>query len=522
MPINDPWAGYRNSRDQLFNTLDQRRQEAINAPLQAAQLRSMGLSAQKDELALGQMQQAVQDQQALRDLETKLAAGKEGQTPNPALEGSNYKLGAGPLSPTVKQNVPYAPLEMTQMRSQARLAQGDVAGAEKVVDVTHKIRGTEAEAKGMLLLDAYQQMGIAGVKAVLQANGQDPARADALQFNQDGLGYSQDLGDQGVLYVRRDRDGLKAEIKGKASQSAAKPLPTKNLQGPDGKEHVYAWNPETGRYDVDQGLAPPKAGGSGGSGSESFPMFSKLIAEGYIPTQRMTKPYMQAMEGALKVATDQGVPITPDFMRSAEFESAKNVTTGRSAGSRLVVARKQNIEQASGLLDDLQKTNQTLDYSDVQFAALVDKWSKGQLQDPVFTEYMAQRADALFVLGNAFKQNGLTDKSIEIEEEAFRPTLAPKAFAGWVNAQKRALNRAANEMEKDYKYTMKQDAVFEAGQGGAPSASQPVPQQQKDIKPLHQIGDLYKGRKITRRGVDESTGKIYVMVEGSMDPVEVK
>ena len=87
---------------------------------------------------------------------------------------------------------------------------------------------------------------------------------------------------------------------------------------------------------------------------------------------------------------------------------------------------------------------------------------------------MTQRADSLFILGNALKQNGLTDKSIEIEEEAFHPTLSPRAFDGWFNTQIRALNRASSEMAEDYGYEMEQAASFPAGQGGAPTAENPV------------------------------------------------
>lgn len=181
------------------------------------------------------------------------------------------------------------------------------------------------------------------------------------------------------------------------------------------------------------------------------------------------------MEDMIGAAMRRGEQITPEKLYAWEKGAQKNRSLGQTSGSRLVTQRGQNLEVAGKLLDDLEKTNRALDYSDVQFAGALEKWKNGQLNDPTFTEYMTQRADALFVLANAFKQNGVTDKSIEIEEEAFRPTLSPKAFAGWVNAQRRALNSAANTFNRDYGATTAQVETFPAGQGGAPTPAAPKP-----------------------------------------------
>jgi hypothetical protein len=201
------------------------------------------------------------------------------------------------------------------------------------------------------------------------------------------------------------------------------------------------------------------------------PYMAQLMADGYIPSTRVTGPMLDAYEAAAQKAAEQGHPLTVEDLRNMEFEAVKNRATGQAAGSRLVIARKQNIEAASGLLADLKETSKKLNYSPVKFVAQIDKWKKGQLNDPVLTEYMTQRADALFVLGNALKQNGLTDKSIEVEEEAYNPTLSPEAFNGWYNAQMRALNRAAQEINKDYKYGIPTPSTVPAGKGGAGPAT---------------------------------------------------
>lgn len=216
--------------------------------------------------------------------------------------------------------------------------------------------------------------------------------------------------------------------------------------------------------------------------TDKYPLTSELAAKGWMPSGRITGPQMDFLESAARRAKDLGIPLTPEKLRDMEFQAQKNKSTGAAAGSRLVIARKQNIEAAVGILKDLKVTSEKLDYSPVKFIGALEKFKKGQLGDPIFTEYMAQRADSLFILGNALKQNGLTDKSIEVEEEAFSPTLSPAQFNAWYNTQLRALNRAATEMNADYKFGLSTSPAFPAGQAGAPTKEDPTPTTQDHVR----------------------------------------
>lgn len=209
--------------------------------------------------------------------------------------------------------------------------------------------------------------------------------------------------------------------------------------------------------------------------AKSHPYISKLMAEGWMPSGRITGPMLSAFEAAAEQAHKMGKDLTVDDLRKMEFQAVKNRSTGSAAGSRLVLARKQGIESAQGLLKDMKVTAHKLNYSPIKFIAALEKYKKDQTGDPLFVEYMTQRADSLFILGNVLKQNGLTDKSIEVEEEAASPTLAPKAFDAWLNTQTRALNRAAKEMNTDYGYGITLLPAFDAGQAGAATAEQPTP-----------------------------------------------
>lgn len=238
-------------------------------------------------------------------------------------------------------------------------------------------------------------------------------------------------------------------------------------------EKGLVYFPQTpGPEPVETGYKGKPAGG----GMAEYPHVARLISQGWYPSSgRLTKPMMEAIEQGAALSEQSGQTFGPKEAWSAEFNAVKNRATGSTAGGRATIARKQNIEAAFGLLKDMEKTAAKLDYSDAKFIGSMERWKNGQLNDPLFTEYMTQRADSLFVLGNALKQNGLTDKSIEVEEEAYNPTLSPKAFKGWYNSQLRALNRAANEMNRDFGYEIHTMPTFPAGQGGAPTPQNPVP-----------------------------------------------
>ena len=235
---------------------------------------------------------------------------------------------------------------------------------------------------------------------------------------------------------------------------------------PQGAGHVSGRSMEQD-VEIAKAKAEAKADATTGANLEKYPNVAEAMATGWMPSGRVTGPMLEIFEAAMRQAKENGEPLTKEKLFDMEFNARKNSATGATAGGRITVARKQNINTAFQLLDDMEVTNKKLGYSDARLAGEFEKFVNGQSNDPIFTEYMTQRADALFVLGNALKQNGLTDKSIEVEEEAANPTLSPRAFQAWVNAQRRALNKAAGEMNKDFKYDIKTQPTTPAGQGGA-------------------------------------------------------
>ncbi len=185
------------------------------------------------------------------------------------------------------------------------------------------------------------------------------------------------------------------------------------------------------------------------------PFMSKLMADGYMPGSRITGPMLDAFEAAASAADKMGNPLTVDRLKQMEFDAVKNRKTGSTAGGRLVISRAQNIESGQELLKEMKHTSKKLNFSNIKWKGSLEKWKKGKLNDPVFAEYMTQRADALFVITAAMKMNGVTDKAIEVEEEAFPIESSPRAFNAWYKTQMRALNRAGKLMNRDFGFGIK-------------------------------------------------------------------
>jgi len=251
-----------------------------------------------------------------------------------------------------------------------------------------------------------------------------------------------------------------------------KPKPSEQLTiyGPDGAtkrvpvEKGKEFIPEEG-----WSLAKP-AIPKGGAGAR--PHIAKLMADGWLPSGRITGPMLDAFEAAAEKAEELGQPLTIDKLRKMDFEATKNRRTGATAGGRLTRARAQNIESGMELLQEMKVTANNLDFSNIKLKGKFEAWKKGQLNDPVLAEYMTQRADSLFIITSAMKMNGVTDKAIEIEEEAFPVESSPRVFNAWFRTQMRGLARTGRLMNRDYGYGIKLPDEYTEGHQGQPKEKQ--------------------------------------------------
>lgn len=181
----------------------------------------------------------------------------------------------------------------------------------------------------------------------------------------------------------------------------------------------------------------------------THPYLSKAISNGEVsPTVfRGNKTYIDILENAAKSKAEKGESV--DWNNLIK-ETRQAQATGAAAGSSKVLGQRENISNAIALLDDMKETNKKLNLSKLKYKGKLENWAKDVTNDPEFVRYRTQRADNLFQLTNALKQNGITDKSIEIEEQAAALTMTPEAFDAWYETQKTALERGKKEKEISY------------------------------------------------------------------------
>jgi hypothetical protein len=158
--------------------------------------------------------------------------------------------------------------------------------------------------------------------------------------------------------------------------------------------------------------------------SDSDKILAQKLADNEIsPSQlsRRTDNYNSVLAQAFR--------LNPDF--DAKLSDAEKQLLGNQAFR----TRGMNLEVLPGMLKSVADAGKALKYNDVQFLGKLDKWQKGQLNDPAFVNYMTQRNDIILRLASVMRGASATDQSQRLEEEAFKPTLSPQALDGWLQAQ---------------------------------------------------------------------------------------
>jgi hypothetical protein len=97
--------------------------------------------------------------------------------------------------------------------------------------------------------------------------------------------------------------------------------------------------------------------------------------------------------------------------------------------------KAMSVDMLPGLLANVTSLGKKVGYNDVQAVGKMQQWLNGQLNDPAFTEYMTARNDTMMRLASVMRGVGMSDKSIEMENEVARPTLNPASLDAWLKGQ---------------------------------------------------------------------------------------
>jgi len=132
--------------------------------------------------------------------------------------------------------------------------------------------------------------------------------------------------------------------------------------------------------------------------------------------------------------------------------------------------RNMSAEMLPGVLQNLtnlgKKLNDGTGYYDLKTVGGMQKWLNGETNDPAYTEYMTVRNDAMLRLANVMRGVGMSDKTIEMENETATPTLAPYALDAWLKGQMSVLTPMLDRQRQI-------SHLGEPGQGTQPLAATP-------------------------------------------------
>lgn len=467
----DPFAAYRNSRDQLFSTLDQRRAEALQAPLREAQLRQAQQNFDLGQLKINEARTQQANQAALASLGQELSAGKQVTVPEGVYPSS------GPLRPGTTETVPFSPLEAAQKRSDLLQSQGRFGEAAQAVDITDKLGAAQID-KFRRTRQMLQMVGPEATKQWVASQGGNASMVDRMNLTPDGRTVI-DLGAQGKIVGIPKGDGTEQFFQigaGKAASQWSDPY-TMNVGG---KEVLVRKDLTSGK--VEQVSAGP-SGGTTGNLSEAEQVqadtIGQMMANGEIAPGQVPKRG-KVWTAAVTKAKQLNPTFNPRSVDS-DFSLSKNP------------AFRQRAIAASALpeiLGNMVDAGKKLDYSNVQFLGQMQKFANGQLNDPDFTKYMAIRNDALMEIASVMRMTGVTDQATQLESEAARPTMSPQALDAWLDGQMTSLAPRLKRFSKII-----------------------------DPKPSLRIGSEYQGKKVVRLGWDktEKDGKIIAKRMAQLD-----
>lgn len=227
----DPFAGYRQSRDTLFKSLDQQAVNKRRDALTDMQLKQGEQQFDLGKLRLGEMEKQIGDQNARRD------------------------LGASLVGKPVKEQASAWQDMLTQ--------QGDFAGA---VDLDSKLTNTDRQERDYYY-NLAQTRGKDFMLAAMQRDGQSPeeiADAQQIEIMPDRVVQSDGQGGSIVSVKIPGQAGYKTvHVPSRQASGSSvdpnKPPEKMNRVGPDGNMHSYGWNPTTRQFDEDFGVVKEAA-----------------------------------------------------------------------------------------------------------------------------------------------------------------------------------------------------------------------------------------------------------------------
>ncbi len=110
--------------------------------------------------------------------------------------------------------------------------------------------------------------------------------------------------------------------------------------------------------------------------------------------------------------------------------------------------RAMTAETLPTIMENMVESGKKLNYSDLKIVGEMEKWTRGQTNDPDLAEYMVQRNDALLTIAGVMRGVGMTDQAHRAETEIASPTFSPRALDAWMRGQMKALQPRLEQNRK--------------------------------------------------------------------------
>ena len=123
------------------------------------------------------------------------------------------------------------------------------------------------------------------------------------------------------------------------------------------------------------------------------------------------------------------------------------------------------IEAMPTILQHMTTLGKGIGYSDNRTVGMMQKFMKGEFNDPAYAEYMAVRNDSLMKIASLMRGAGMSDQAHTAEIEAAAPTMSPLALDGWLKGQMSSLQPFYKEYSR----------VHHLGSTSSPGGNAPGP-----------------------------------------------
>jgi hypothetical protein len=155
-----------------------------------------------------------------------------------------------------------------------------------------------------------------------------------------------------------------------------------------------------------------------------------------------------------RVNSRSAIILANQFLKNPDLDMVGQAARANLQKNATFVNKAELVRAIPEILSNMVDAGKKIGYSDNRTIGKMQAFVKGEFNDPDYTEYMAQRNDALLTIAGTMRAAGMSDQAHRAEIEAASPTMSPAALDAWLRGQTKSL---AVRVKIADKYLGKQD-----------------------------------------------------------------